>query len=197
MIYIKTILKEGPAYEPQLRRAKLPPVVTASDGQAEEGVAPSLGYLILDEVSGKRIGAYAEVLEDVLGCWTAAEQKISQVELAAPLLTLLEEGEWLKGRELIFLIDNHPALAAAMRGSSRAEDMNRSAHCIQLRAMQLGCRIWFEFIESDSNWADGISRNGITDDLAKELGFQCRDLRIPTWPWEGELSAIAGRIRAL
>ena len=72
--------------------------------------------------------------------------------------------------------------------------MNRAAHCIHMIALKYGCRVWFEYIESKSNWADGISRNGITDTLANELNFHCRLVTLPTWPWEGPVNALAKRV---
>ena len=40
-----------------------------------------------------------------------------------------------------------------------------------MTACKLGCRVWLEFVNSDSNWSDGISREFGDDVFAREHGF--------------------------
>ena len=34
--------------------------------------------------------------------------------------------------------------------------------------------IWFEYIRTDSNWSDGISRDGLIDDIVVALNSDCK-----------------------
>ena len=90
----------------------------------------------------------------------------------------------------MFLVDNSPALAAAAKGCSKAWDLDRSAQVVQVLAASMGARVWFEYIESDANWADGISRNGVFDTWASEHGFPASVVELPTWPWTVDLCEL-------
>ena len=61
---------------------------------------------------------------------------------------------------------------------------------LQLLVARMGSRIWFEYIESDSNWADGISRNGVLDQWALEHGFVNKVVEVPVWPWTQPLTSL-------
>ena len=60
------------------------------------------------------------VSDEVLGLWSEAKQTIAQVESAAPVVAWVEERRVLSVRDILFLVDNSPALAAATRGCSKA-----------------------------------------------------------------------------
>ena len=70
-----------------------------------------------------------------------------------------------------------------MKGSSREEhlDIGFSAIHLTLAAMQM--RTWFEYIESEANWADGASRLLLRDPFAAVAGFRFVDGQVPLWPW--------------
>ena len=54
-----------------------------------------------------------------------------------------------------------------------------------LRCAQLSCRIWFEWLPTDSNPSDGLSRSGIHDMWTKEQGWCLFD-----WQLQPTLSLV-------
>ena len=70
----------------------------------------------------------------------------------------------LAGRDAFWYIDNTVALSAA--------DMARAAAAIHLAMARANARacVWFEYIESESNWADEPSR-ALEQRLLQELDF--------------------------
>ena len=52
-----------------------------------------------------------------------------------------------------------------------------------------------EYIESKSNWADGISRKLGDDPWAMRHGFATREIQIPTWPWTTPMTEVLQRAR--
>jgi len=49
----------------------------------------------------------------------------------------------------------------------------------------LGARAWFEYIQSDSSWADSASRLLHDDPWAPRNEFLPETMTIPEWPWTG------------
>ena len=63
---------------------------------------------------------------------------------------------------------------------------------------QLDAQVWFEWIDSDSNWADGVSRVFEADTLAEKHKFRLQPMQSPIqqgsrpWAelWEAARSSI-------
>ena len=144
---------------------------------------PSSGYLYYDPVTGKRREAWAAVNQDVLDVWTKNEQKIAQVEITAPLLAVSCEMKKFAGEDIVSFVDNTPGLSAAMKGASKVWDMDKAAQVLQILLARVGARIWMEYVESKSNWADGISRKLGEDPWVRKHGFTTREEQVPVWPW--------------
>jgi len=50
-----------------------------------------------------------------------------------------------------------------------------------LRLVDLHAKPWFEWVETKANVADGGSREGVTDALAKEAGIDLQTFCFPPW----------------
>ena len=50
-----------------------------------------------------------------------------------------------------------------VRGASAKEDVAELAAVSHLLMIEFGMHVWFEWIDSDSNPADGLSRDGLED----------------------------------
>ena len=74
-----------------------------------------------------------------------------------------------KGRDVIWFIDNEAACSALIRGSSTSEDVQDITEAAALMSSLLGCRVWYEWIDSSSNVSDGLSRVGLACELAQSL----------------------------
>ena len=71
-------------------------------------------------------------------------------------------GHLLGGEDVIFFIHNQSVCCALVKGCSRSVDIQLLSTCWQLLCMQLGCRVWIEWLPSESNPADILSRDGIS-----------------------------------
>ena len=93
----------------------------------------------------------------------------------------------LRGRNVVWLIDNTSARYAAVKGSSRHPAVARAVAFASFAAFFWEFSIWYEFVDSEANWADGISRRRQDDEFCARHGFSpaqmCADRRV----WEGTL----------
>ena len=60
-------------------------------------------------------------------------------------------------------IDNEAAASAMIKGDSRLPVVGTMAMCVQLLSIRYKVAIWFEWVDSNSNLADGLSRDGAED----------------------------------
>ena len=86
-------------------------------------------------------------------------QYIGQFELLAAVCVYHSLREELRGREVVHYIDNMSAMAALVKGYSRALDSARIVHAFH--AWNAGVRVssWFEYVRSKANIADMPSRS--------------------------------------
>ena len=90
----------------------------------------------------------------------------------------------LKNNSVIAFCDNMAALQSAVNGASSAIDMCALAHLLSVRSSQLAVRLWIEYVQTDSNLADGGSRVGVGCELAKARGIALRYFDCPRLPNE-------------
>ena len=97
-------------------------------------------------------------------------QPITALEVMALVAVLFmpEVAESLRGRDIYFWADNTAANSASARGYSSSPDIARLVHAFHLRALDLNCRIWIEWVPSVLNIADLPSRGDFA--LLNNLG---------------------------
>ena len=96
---------------------------------------------------------------------------------AAPWLT----PDIFAGRESVWFIDNAAAVSTLIRGSSRPEDIDSLAAAVTFQNAHVNHRPWFEWIDSDSNPSDGLSRLGIQDPWTIDQGWILEDVSHVDW----------------
>ena len=165
----------------QVWGSPLPPIVVATDGRVDEHAPASIAYVAVDVVSGSRDSGWAWVPEAVKSYW-GPEDGIALVEESAILLAVQELGDQWVGRDVIWFTDNSVVLAAMTKGASRSAAIDEAAVSLQLITARLGLRIWWEYIESKSNWADRLSRER-DDPWLRSLQFSVRECVLHGWPW--------------
>ena len=75
----------------------------------------------------------------------------------------------------MWFVDNEAAVSSLIRGTSRSGDVGHIAAIAQLRLLQLGASPWFEWIDSHSNPADGLSRDGLADEWTAAQGLLLKE----------------------
>ena len=110
----------------------------------------------------------------------AINLSISCVRPLAPLLSLLNLNECLRGRNVIFFIDNAAAAYILVRGSCREKDLQVLVTLFHVFARKMGVAWWIEWIPSKANASDGLSRMGDSKWVVNP-----RSLSFPKWLWQG------------
>ena len=101
------------------------------------------------------------------------------VELVAIEILIHNEEENLRGTDVVLFVDNSVAISAFIKGRSGNADLDAMAQRIHLHCYRIDVRIWVEYVESDSNWADGTSREGLAGRWAATNNFTCRLVEVP------------------
>ena len=92
------------------------------------------------------------------------------------LHSLRRHGAWL-----LWFIDNMSAVMALIEGASAKAGL--SAITVALRAIfsRLGVRVWIVYVESASNPADGLSRDGLSDAWTQAPGWTLKEVPCPAF----------------
>ena len=87
----------------------------------------------------------------------------------------------LREKDVVWFIDNESAAACAIRGSSQLPEVDVAVQAAHLLWLHLGCRVWIEWVDSDSNPADGLSRAGFQDPWTQDQGWNLTHPGAPPW----------------
>jgi hypothetical protein len=83
---------------------------------------------------------------------------ITQLELIAAVCAYITWPDILGHRLAHHFIDNRPARAGLIKGSSGKPDSARIINVMHVELMALQCQTWFGFVYSEDNLSDGPSR---------------------------------------
>ncbi len=111
-------------------------------------------------------------------------QPIALCEAAMVPLSLLQWPEKFRGRRMVWYVDSTAAMPSFVRGVSANPDLERIVGLFRMLAYHLDVQVWFEWVDSDSNWSDGVSRDLASDPFAAELGFRLQQMREPEAAWQ-------------
>ena len=113
--------------------------------------------------------------------WQHRHQQIFPAEaVALPLATWALHSQ-LRGRDVVWFIDNESAAACAIRGGSALPEVETAIQVAHLLWLHLGCRVWVEWVDSLSNPADGLSRLGLSDPWTRQQGWHLSEPGTPPW----------------
>ena len=110
-------------------------------------------------------------LNAVVGSWTCAHAS------GDPSSRTRIDRSWIGSCDLSWYCDNSSAVGAIVKGASGAEDICRVAVLSHLSWAALHIRTWVEWIDTKSNPADSLSREGASEEVEAELG--CRVTTLP------------------
>ena len=166
--YFDFILDLRPKREVVLRPDVAPLVVIASYTRADGSDPPSGGYLLFDGRSGDRVGGWCVFDDDLLTMWgfspahrAAGANPIALCESAMVPLVLAREWRRLQGRRVLWVLDNTSALHSFVKGRSEHATLDRNVSLMNFFKLRLDVTMWLEWVDSKSNWSDGISRRGV------------------------------------
>ena len=85
-------------------------------------------------------------------------QQIGQLKILAAVVVYFLLSRELRWRRVVHYIDNSPALAALVKRSSSALDSLYMIHAFWALVSFLKIDVWFEFVYSEANIFDWLSR---------------------------------------
>ena len=160
-----------------------------SDASWEPSRPPRLGWLLQDTESNETLGGTALVDKDILAKLVPRKTQIVVCEAIVVPQVMAAYPAFFENAQVVWFVDNEAACSSLVRGASRHGDIAVLAALAHLAALRYSCQLWFEWIDSDSNPSDGLSRLGINDAWTLAQGWRLRELEPLTW---SELSAVAG-----
>ena len=107
------------------------------------------------------------------------QQYINVLELVAAILPYASCPEVFREASVLHFIDNTAALAGVIKGGGAQSDLASLAALFHLTVASLRCRVWAEYVESDANCSDGVSRRGPSCPLVRALGAEFVPCRLP------------------
>ena len=78
-------------------------------------------------------------------------------------------------------VDNVGVLALLTKGAAAPDDLSHVVGLCHLLLARHRIRVWWEYVDSDSNPTDGLSRYFAADPLAKEQGWRPVEVREPNF----------------
>ena len=125
------------------------------------------------------------VPESLLSKWKARNQQVFVAEaLAVMAATLLHRHQdILRNRDVLWFVDNIGALQILIKGNSSQFDAGNVCAAAHLFWAAAGTRVWFEWVRSDNNPSDGLSRDGIHDEwtLEQKPKWHVQEFEAPEW----------------
>ena len=156
----------------------------------EAKVPPRVGWVLFrpgHQTEGHTIQLTKTFVQELL----PRKSQIFAAESLAAILVPHLCGDALRDQDVIWFIDNKAAVSSMIRGTSRAEDVGHIAGAAQLMLLALGARVWFEWVDSASNPADGLSRDGVRDEWTSKQGWLIKE-----WMETDLISTMAACSRA-
>ena len=155
------VLRVLPARAVPLLMDESPPVIIYSDA-ATLTSGLRLGAVIM-ELGGQAECVSVDVPEAVVERWELRTTYIGQGELICGPLALHIWPDRLRGRRLLWFVDNTAAVSAIAKACSPTADNSKMALILALQAAAAGALIWVEYVNTAQNPADPLSRGGLED----------------------------------
>ena len=133
-----------------------------------------LGALLF--LDGARRSAAGEPPREVIEALFPRKTQIIVLELLAAIAVLATFADILLGRDIVWFIDNQPVCAALCKGASHSGDIQTFVTAFHTTCLQLGIRVWIQWVPSDANPSDEPSRSGTC-----KYCSQVERLRLPGW----------------
>eukprot|EP00435_Cladocopium_sp_Y103_P038090 s83_g10.t1 len=162
------------------------PLLIYSDASFEDGIL-RLGWVVLSLGTNTRPqGGTCVVPPEVLATWLPRKQQIYPGEAVVALVLPVLLPEVLAARGILWFIDNESAVSTLVRCASSQCDVHEIAQYSHYLLHMLRSRVWYEWIDSDSNPSDGLSRLGLEDEWTQSQNWDLKAFPFPPGLSRGE-----------
>ena len=154
-----------------------------SEAAPADGIRCRLGWVFFDPLVEAPYGGTMALSEETLCQWVKRDQQVFVAETLAPLAASVHHAESLRNRDVVWYVDNIGACSVLIKGNSSQYDAGIIVAAAHLTWAKLGARVWFEWIASDDNPSDGLSRDGLLDPwtLQQVPSWSLVSLQPPSW----------------
>ena len=154
------------------------PVLRVYSDASFEGGELRLGWVLFPP-GCQPVGGTCLVPPAVLQSWNVRQQQIFPGESLCGLLVPWLHPQSFCSADVVWFIDNESAVASLIKASSDQPDVHRIVQTSQAVLQALGARTWFEWIDTESNPSDGLSRDGLFDVWTQSQGWSLKDYSFP------------------
>ena len=148
-------------------------------------------------LSRRTLALFGRYSEQTLELWGYGSENrkdcgnpIAICEAAIVLFALWQWKETMRDCDVIWFIDNTVSLHSLVKCGSRCPYICRVVEAVHILMYRLSVYIWFEYVASPDNWADGITRRGSQDELCQSLTPEAENLYQDTWWWTDTLRSV-------
>jgi hypothetical protein len=199
--FCSVLLRETPYREVWIRASAVHPLIIASDAQAEPGTQPTGGAVLVDPVSGFCSAICFVFTQELLELWDYPPQRLQEggnpialCEAAAIPIAIMHFGNQCRGRDVVWFVDNTAALHSMVKGCGSNAALDRSVYLTHLTAYRRSVGLWFEYVDSESNWSDGVSRELENDKWCRSHCIPVRRIGIDLDLWRISLKEAWVRV---
>ena len=171
--WIKLIMA-GPPREIKPLNPARSDVVIFTDGFApdprkkEKGLC-SVGCVIFPRFAARPVQFFEVVPQTVIDKWLPRVTQICMIELLAPVLALETFQDYVRGKNVLLLVDAEAVEGALVKGYSSKEDLCELLGVFWDLALALRCAIYIDRVPTDANCSDKASRGDL--ELGRQLGW--------------------------
>ena len=156
------------------------PRTVYSDASVEPDTLPRSRWVCIDERGHIALVRTLDLDKDTLSTWLPRKTQHVTAETCCLPTGVLDCPEFFVGQDIIRVADNEASVSTIIRGTCTPDDINHLAEATMTMMALLRCRLWVEWMDSNSNPADGLSRQGLADPL---FGTVALVASCPTWWW--------------
>ena len=141
---------------------------------AHEGLLGRVCFIVFGGDRRERFGGVLDIApaSPLVASLEARRTQIMAAEVLGPMLALTCAGRALARSCTNFFLDNLSGLCSLVKGGASRTDLAAIANGMWIGMCMLDVRGWFDYVESESNVADGGSRVGRADALAQSMGIR-------------------------
>ena len=133
-------------------------------------------------VHGKPVAAgWADLPAEWLNQLQPRGTQISPAETLGPAVALATWPNLLQDQDIIFFCDNIGAVHSLAGGVANAMDLQVLVSATHAALAKARACWWIEWVPSESNCSDGLSREGIRDPWCQAHSLRPAPLRLPAW----------------
>ena len=187
LLFLRFMLPFAPCRRIVLSKPARPPTIVYSDASwpsdrdgEKKILIPRIGWVVFTP-SEKPIGFSCISNESILKRLIDRSTQILAVESFAAVAAPWVSPQRFEDVDVIWWIDNISAMSSLVRGAARPEDIDAFASIASIQFASLSCRPWYEWVDSDSNPSDGLSREGIRDAWTRSQDWDLVDLGDHDW----------------